>query len=125
MCTATLDDIREALIKANNRFESKTKGDFKQHFENGKEVVIIFNIVRNRWDYGPPAIYVAHEKVIDELRELWTKELHPNSGTILPPEEKPHLGWQVNFQYMTTNHRLFNFHVTVPAPMNRSLGSDL
>ncbi|WP_196140725.1 hypothetical protein [Aliikangiella sp. G2MR2-5] len=113
MPTIYVDDLREALIEANRRFDEYQQGGFPQHFEAG-EVEIMNNIVNTRWDYGAPGIWQAGYDVIRAASDLW-REMHPNSGVILPPQEKQYLGWQVNFQFRTDN-RLFNYHVSVPEP---------
>ena len=117
MPTIYEDDLKEALIEANKRFDAKEPGGFIQQFKAG-EVTILNNNVGNRWDYGAPAIWVASYSVIDTATRSW-HERHPNSGRVLPPQEKPHLGWQVNFQFGTTS-REFNYHVSVPAPQQKA-----
>jgi hypothetical protein len=114
MCKATEGDITKALVAADEHFADREQQDFDQEFENGKTVPIMFQVVGSRWDYGPPAMYVTDLAVVEKLKAQWLK-MHPNSGKVLPPQDKGTLGWQVNFQFETEN-RKFNFHVAVPKP---------
>ena len=118
MPTAYLQDVQEAIVAANAKFENKTEGGMQQHFEVGT-VPVMFNKVDSRWDYGHPTIYVMDRGHIQAL-ESWWKEIH-TTGRILPPQHKPMLQcWEINVQWTSADGRLFNYHVAVSDPPSNS-----
>jgi len=111
MCKAYFEDVTEAIIAANKKFEESIEGGVVQHFETAS-VNVMFERRGDRWDYGHPAMYKMDSGNIAKLVNWW-KEVQP-TGEVLPRVWKDQLQcYEVNVQWVTSSGRMFNYHVAV------------
>lgn len=110
---AAQQDARGAVARAQNDFVTHTGQSVGFAFQAASED-ILFDRVGESWNYGLPALWVftGDQQALAD----WWEQQHPHSGRFLPAQYKPNLRvWQRNLQF-ETDTRMFNYHLTVPAP---------